>query len=225
MIMLAVLLSSRLLACKCDGEAEGMRQAQLEAEAEAKREAASRPPATKRSTAVEGSRKVDCTQLIDTAAFQEALGEQAPVTLREVGKSNPDFTASCSVVRGGEPMTAAQQKALLKRNGKLGVLPGDELCNVTAYCNVVEDEESFDKRCTDLTLGTNACVKVVAHGAEDVRSFRFLDKDTRCVIDVRGGPSMVDNDFIATCAKAARDRIGPPQIAAPGGAAPEAPTP
>jgi hypothetical protein len=62
-------------------------------------------------------------------------------------------------------------------------------------------------------MGSFACVKIVAQGSADVKSFRFLDAETRCVIEVRGGPSMTDNDFIARCAKAARDLIGPAQIA------------
>ena len=58
-----------------------------------------------------------------------------------------------------------------------------------------------------------------------MKRFRFFDDDTKCIIQVRGGPSNVDNDLIGKCAKAAHDLIGPDQIkvgappAAPAGAA------
>jgi hypothetical protein len=63
---------------------------------------------------------------------------------------------------------------------------------------------------------------IVAQGADDVKRFRFFDDDTKCIIQVRGGPSNVDNDLIGKCAKAAHDLIGPDQIKV--GAAPVAPT-
>ncbi|MEZ4363771.1 MAG: hypothetical protein R3B48_26570 [Kofleriaceae bacterium] len=213
-LIVGILLGSSLSGCTCDGEAEGMRQAQRESEEAAKREAATREAPRKLRPPVEGSRKVECTQLIDMTAFGEALGEKQPISVRDVTKTSPQSTSSCSLLRGGEPVSMAAQKALLKRNGRLGVLPGDELCNVTAFCSTIEDPERFEQKCRDLTLGTPACVTIVPHGPDDVQSFRFLDKETKCVIEVRGGPSMVDNDFIATCAKAARDLIGPEQISA-----------
>jgi hypothetical protein len=63
---------------------------------------------------------------------------------------------------------------------------------------------------------------IVAQGADDVKRFRFFDDDTKCIIQVRGGPSNVDNDLIGKCAKAAHDLIGPDHIKV--GAAPAAPS-
>ena len=63
---------------------------------------------------------------------------------------------------------------------------------------------------------------IVAQGADDVKRFRFFDPDTKCIIQVRGGPSNVDNDLIGKCAKAAHDLIGPDQIKV-GAAPPPAP--
>ena len=60
----------------------------------------------------------------------------------------------------------------------------------------------------DHSLGTFACLKVNAVGSDDVNVYRLLDEDTKCILEVRGGPSMVDNAVIAECAKAARDNIG-----------------
>jgi hypothetical protein len=221
-------------ACESNSEQAGLLEAQREAEAEAQREAkrmATEPPAAPKQRApVSGSRKLDCNQLIDMTGFREALGEKEPLAMRDVSKGAADANASCSLLRGGRTPTPKEQQAIIKRTGKLGVIGGDELCNVSAFCNTVEEEGRFKKRCGELkrqddeSMGSYACVKILPHGGTDVKSFRFLDAETRCVIEVRGGPSMTDNDFITRCAKAARDLIGPEQIAeAPAAVDPAAP--
>lgn len=210
--------AAAMSACKGNAEEEGMREAQREAEEEARKLAASASAAPKQRAPVAGSRRIECTQLIDMPAFRETLGEKEPLAMRDVGKSAVDANASCSLLRGGRTPTPKEQDAIIKRTGKLGVLPGDELCNITAFCNTIEDPERFKKRCAELkmqddeSMGSFACVKINPQGAADVKSFRFLDAETKCVIEVRGGPSMSDNDFITKCAQAARDLIGPEQI-------------
>ena len=62
-------------------------------------------------------------------------------------------------------------------------------------------------------MGGYACVRVVPTGEADVKLYQFFDEDTKCVIQVRGGASQTDNGTILTCAKTARDKIGPDQIA------------
>jgi hypothetical protein len=205
-------------AAGCDsGERAGAEEARRQAEREQKIKP-SVPPAQRMATPVPGQAHVPCAQLIDPAAFQTALGEKQPLTVRDELKSEPDAAASCSLVRGGKRPSEAEQKALLKQNGKLGVLPGDELCNVTAFCSTIEDPERFKAACKqrkdrdDESLGSYACVHIVGVGADDVKVFRLLDEDTRCVLQIRGGPSNVNNDTIQSCAKAARDTIGPAQI-------------
>ena len=83
--------------------------------------------------------------------------------------------------------------------------------------SVFPGSETFDRR--EWALGVRACVQTVQVGSDDVFSYKFLDSDTKCMFKVRGGPSMINNDLIATCAKTARDTIGKEQIAV-GGAAP-----
>jgi hypothetical protein len=217
MLLLTAMAASS--ACKGNSEEAGLREAQREAEAEAKRLGSAAPAAPRQRAPVTGSRKLDCNQLIDMTAFREALGEKEPLSMRDVSKGKVEANASCSLLRGGRTPTPREQEAIIKRTGKLGVIPGDELCNITALCNTIEEEERFKKRCGELhleddeSMGSYACVKMIPHGGADVKSFRFLDPETRCVIEVRGGPSMEDNDFITACAKAARDLIGPAQIA------------
>jgi hypothetical protein len=179
---------------------------------------------------VPGEQKLTCAQLIDVDKFTQLLGETAPVVIHQT-KDDAEAAASCSVIRGGKPPTEAEQTALKKKNGRLGVMPGDEICNIATYCWTIEAADRFAKKCVDskatmdTVLGFPACVRVQAEGAADKNNYRFFDDDTKCIIGVRGGPSMVDNDIIGKCAKGAHDLIGPDQIkpgAAP--AAPAAPT-
>jgi hypothetical protein len=209
-----------LLALAACGNSEraGAEEAQRQAEAEQKAKAGTAAPAQRMSTPVRGEAHVPCTQLIDPAAFQAALKEKQPLTVKDVTKAEPEATASCALVRGGKRPTEAEQQAMIKHSGKLGVLPGDVVCNVTAICSKIMDAEQFKASCKqrkdhdDESLDSYACVQIVAVGADDVKVFRLLDEDTRCILEVRGGPSNVDNELIRTCAKTARDTIGPAQI-------------
>lgn len=161
---------------------------------------------------VEAPTKIACDRLIDAARFTTALGEKAPLTIKEV--TNPDATAACSLIRGGTKPSAAAQQKLLQTTGRLGVLPGDAVCEVAAYCWTIEDAARFATTCArrggklDDTTGGPACVVTVAAGADDRELYRFLDEDSRCVITVQGGPANVDNDQVRACAKTAREAIG-----------------
>lgn len=223
--IIAIFLSLALLACS-KGANEGAEEAKKQAEKEQKEKEASGGVAKKISPPVAGRAKLDCKSVIDTAKFTEVLAEPEPVTVTE-SKSEPDAAASCSVLRGGKRLSDAEQKAKLKKEGRLGVMAGDEICNVSTFCWTIEDPERFRTRCKELkendddSLGFYSCVLVVAQGADDVKRYRFFDHDTKCIIQVRGGPSNVDNDLIGRCAKAAHDLIGPDQIKV--GAAPAAP--
>jgi hypothetical protein len=223
---IAIILSLALLACS-KGANEGAEEAKKQAEKEQKEKEASGGVAKKINPPVPGRAKLNCNAVINAAQFTQVLGEVEPVTVAE-SKSEPDAAASCSVLRGGKRLSDAEQKAKLKKEGRLGVMAGDEICNVSTFCWTIEDAERFRKKCAEMkdtdddTLGFYACVLIVATGADDVKRFRFFDDDTKCIIQVRGGPSNVDNDLIGKCAKAAHDLIGPEQIKV--GAAPaEAP--
>lgn len=216
-----------LPACS-NAENAGAEAARRQAAAEQKAKDTKAAPAKRMATPVAGQTRLPCTQLIDAAAFQTALGEKEPLTVKDVTRSEAEATSSCSLIRGGKRPNEAAQQALLKKDGKLGVMAGDELCNVTAICSTIEEPERFKAACKarkeqdDDSLGSYACVRVVAVGADDVKVFQLLDEDTRCVLRVRGGPSNVDNDLIRSCAKAARDSIGPAQIRVDGAPAPAA---
>ncbi len=217
-----------LVACT-KGAKEGEEEAKREAERIQKEKEKTGGVARTIRPPVPGQAKIPCEQLIDTAKFGEAIGEKEPVTMKELTKSEPDAAASCSYHRGGKRLNQKEQEALLKKEGRLGVLAGDELCNVTAFCYTIEEAQRFKEKCharkdkDDDSMGSYACVQVVAQGIDDVFVYRFFDEDTKCILQVRGGPSNVNNEIIRNCAKAARDMIGPAQIAvgAPGNEMPK----
>lgn len=165
------------------------------------------------------STRIGCDRLIDAARFTSVLREAAPLTVRDETMGDREATSACALVRGGTKPSEAEQRLLLKQRGRLGVMPGDVVCRVTTYCWTIEEPDRFEKRCTerggraDDRTGGRACLRVTPMGADDVDSYLFLDEDTRCVLDVRGGPSNVDNDLIRSCAKTARETIVPARIA------------
>ena len=219
-ISLAVIVG--LGACAKGGDA-GREAARKEAEAEDKAKMAAHEPAKVMRPPVRGQTKLPCTQLIDPAAYQQALGEKEPMTVKE--KGDPNATSSCGLFRGGKRPGEAEQKEIIKREGRLGVLPGDESCRVSAFCSTIETLEAFKQRCKDRrdeSMGSFACVRIISQGADDVPLFRFFDDDTKCIIEVGGGPSNVNGEQIRACAKVARDTIGPEQIADGGAPAPAA---
>lgn len=203
----------------CGNKEDAREEAKREAEALEKK-AESPKPAEKKLPPVPGEQHVPCDQLIDPAAFQAALGETEPLAVKDATAQDAEAAASCSLVKGGEKLDLKQQEALAKKtNRRMGVLPGDDICNITAYCWTVETEEGFKGRCKQrgreedaTTLGGFSCVQVVQQGADDVKVFQFFDPDTKCILQARGGPSNTDNDKIAACARTARDTITPERI-------------
>jgi len=202
----------------CGNKEAAREEAKREAEALDKKAEAPKP-AEKKLPPVPGEQHVPCDQLIDVASFQTALGETETLAIKDATAQDAEAAASCSLVKGGKKLDAKQQEAIAKKtNRRLGVLPGDDICNITAYCWTVESEEGFKNRCKqkglqeDTSMGNFACVQIVAQGADDVKVFRFFDTDTKCIVQARGGPSNVDNDKILACANTARDSITPDRI-------------
>jgi len=229
--VIAIVVSVVLGACS-KGENAGAEEAKKQAEAELKAKVDRGESAKKISPPVPGQQKLLCENLIDAAAFTSAMGETETLTVKDKQKDEPEAAASCALVRGGVRPSATEQAALLKKNGKLGVIPGDPVCIVTAYCWTIEEPERFKTKCAqkkdsdDESMGTYACKQTVMVGAFDVFVYSFFDADTKCIIKAQGGPSNTDNDVIRKCAMAARDGIGPAQIAVGGAAkAPAAPAP
>lgn len=218
-----------VLASAC-GDSKEKALEELRKQAEADRANAPKPQTKTITVPVPNEAKLPCTQVINVEAYQTALTEKDPLTLVDVTSKKGDAAADCNLVRGGKRLSDAEQAKLLKEKGRLGVLAGDMVCNVRLLCYSFVTPEKFKERCAekkeraDNSMGTFACVQTVISGIYDMEVYRFLDDDTKCVIEVRGGPSNTDNESVRACAKVARDTIGPPQIAV-GAAPPPKPEP
>jgi len=229
MLLALCALSSSLIGC--GKENAGAEEARKEAEAALKDKMDKGEVPKTLKPPVPGTTKLDCNKVIDAAAFTTALGEKEPLTIGDTSKSDTEAAAICNLVRSGKKLTTAEQTALTKKTGKLGVLPGDPLCQVTLRCSTIEDPDKYRKKCeeqaaadakrasmpfagvrADDSMGNFACLQIVPTGAVDAQVFKFFDADTKCIFEVRGGPSNQDNDLVRTCAKTARDTIGPTQI-------------
>jgi hypothetical protein len=232
MRVLFAAIAASLIGCG-DGRKAAIEEAQKQAEAElaAKKDAGGVPKTIKPPVA--GEAKLDCTKIVDLEKFQTAMGEKEPLSIADVSKSDKEAAAICNLNRGGKKLDANAQAALTKKEGKLGVLPGDTLCQLTLRCSTIEAADKYRKKCEeqaatdakrssspfsgvrpDDTMGTFACVQIVPTGAHDAQVFKFFDDDTKCVFEVRGGPSNQDNDLVRNCAKTARDTIGPDALKA-----------
>jgi hypothetical protein len=221
-IVIAAVIQLGLAAGCGSGEEEGKQAADQQAVQDNK----DHPPPPRTEPKVQDKMPVPqdvqlpCSQVIpDASGFTSAIGEKDPLTVADQDSSHKSSTFSCALIRGGKRPSNAEQQAALQKVRRLGTLPGDVLCGITAYCSLLEEEKHFKERCkeqndqdSDAMGGTYACVHVVGQGVYDQYTYKFLDADTRCVLEVRGGPQMMDNDLIARCAKAARDLIGPDQI-------------
>lgn len=230
------LVSLLVLAAACNAEEEGRAAAKREAAFARKEAEALVKPADRIEVAVPQGQHRPCAQLIDPPAYTAALGELEPLTVRDGADPTGTATASCSLVRGGKRPDAREQERIIKKQGRLGVIPGDEVCNVTLHCWVVDDETKFASRCKATpsepykspdngTTGGFACKETRPQGEFDIDSYKFYDARTRCTFSVRGGPSMTDNEIIAACAKTARESIGPDHIKAGAPARYEVPAP
>jgi len=236
-----VLIAICLLSA-CDKGNSAVEEARRQNEAElAKAKAETLPKAIRPPVA--GMTKLPCSQVIDIDKYTAALGEKDPLTIRDVSATDKDAAATCDLIRGGKKLTVEQQQAILKKEPRLGVIPGEPVCQVALLCSTIEEADKYRKKCEeqaaidlkkaqspfsgvrgDESMGNFACVQIVPTGAFDAQVFRFFDADTKCVFQVRGGPSLQDNELVKKCAQTARDTIGPQQIAV-GAAPPKAEAP
>ena len=180
-----------------------------------------RTEVVKVATALPGGVTIPCEELLDVEKLTPLLEEKDTVTLQNMKEIGP--TAVCSIRRGGEVMEQKKQAEESKRTGKLGVLAGDELCHVTVHCSIPAQDDQFQLDCKNQIeagnrqsnddIGTFACIKITPKGPTDAYTYKFIDPDSRCVMSVRGGPSVNEEADVQKCAKAIKDVVGPEQIA------------
>lgn len=206
-----------LIACSSGESVEDYNKKRAEA-ADKKRP---KSKVTKVKTALPGGVTIKCNDMLDVEKLTALMEEKDPVRLQDMKEIGP--TSVCSIKRGGELMDQKKQAEESKRTGRLGVLAGDELCHATIHCSIPASDKQFELDCKNKIeagqrqsnddIGTFACIKVTPKGPADAYTYKFIDPDSRCVMSVRGGPSVNDEAAVQKCAKAVKDTIGPETIA------------
>jgi hypothetical protein len=164
--------------------------------------------------AVPYGKQVACENVFDPATFSAAVGIEAG-EMKDKGPSNRDASLSCAFHRGGEPpKDNAQLRKLEKEGVKLGVLPGDEYCMVTAYCSQANNVENLKTTCeqrndsmNDSAVGQPACVHQTERGVEYAYTYRVVHPTTQCLLEVMGGPSVTDEQLVQNCTRTALDDL------------------
>lgn len=218
-LALPVTLAFSVIACSSDKD-DAVKPAEPEVKEKKKRS-----NVKKFESAVPYGKHVACADLIpDPAPFAAALaaaGMETPEIgeVRDKSKSNLEATSVCAFFRAGTPPSDKdQQRAYLKGGMKLGVLPGDEYCTVTASCSYPTDLDDFKKKCQaegsreDQGLGQFACVREFQRAELYAYTFRTIDVDSQCIFEVMGGPSVTDENLVRACTKAAIDSVTPEHI-------------
>lgn len=162
-------------------------------------------------------KQVACADLLDPEGLSAMLGEELDIEDR--ASTKPDATSVCGLMRTGSPPSAAVQKRRSEKTGLLGVLPGDELCTIEAYCSTPSSIEGLLDRCgeggdqVNEDLRVPACVHQTQRGPKWAYTYRVFDDQTSCVLRVLGGPSVTDEDLVQRCTNAALTTIGPDDLA------------
>jgi hypothetical protein len=212
--LLAVLIACSGLACPSAQDAEEFAKSQAKA--------ADKGPTgkvIKVDTPLQSGLHLACADLLPVQELTTLLEEKEPVTLLDQTDKNPDSTSTCSIRRGGQPLSEKEQARIVEKKGRLGVMGGDELCNLTLYCAVPADEGALKERCNtegslgNHTLGVFSCVKVTPKGADDGYSYKFIDEDSKCTMLMRGGPSVVEEPLVQACSRAAMKLINAESLA------------
>lgn len=213
LIAAAVLIFS---ATACKGEIEGGEQP------ETKPVAKKRSNVVKLTTAVPYGKQVPCTDFLpDVTVFATRMAQDVG-SVKDRGSGNSNASAVCSLVRGGEPAAEVKEaKTFQEKYDRLGVQPGDEFCMVTAYCSLSNDAEAFKDKCEKdgnrrTTLdGQFACLRETPKGPDYSYTYKFIEPDTKCLVEVMAGPSVGEQEVVRLCALATRDSITMAGVANP----------
>ncbi len=202
LLAISLILTTSAFACK--GELQGEEPAE-------KPVVKNKSNVIKLKTAVGYGQHLACADVFpDTAPFTEKMGDEIG-SIKDRGKSNSAATMVCSLIRAGEPPESPKElKTLEDKYAKLGVLPGDEYCMITAYCSLANDAETFKAKCEadghqrSALEGEFACLRSTEKGAEYSYTYKFIEPDTKCTVEAMAGPSVNDQEMVKNCALAAR---------------------
>jgi hypothetical protein len=206
-----LLLGAAISTTACKGEIEGGEQPETKPEENKKK---SNVVSIKSS--VPTGKQVACSDVFpDPAVFTAKLGTMHEIgEIKDNSKSNSSSTFVCALIKAGEPpKTPKELKTLEDKYSKLGVLPGDEYCQISAYCSIHMEEDSFREKCEkdnnqpSSLDGQFACLRATPKGVEHAYTYKFIEPDTKCLVEAMAGPSVNEEDLVRNCAIAARDAM------------------
>jgi hypothetical protein len=169
-------------------------------------------PAVRVKVPVVGGKKIACADLIPSVEpFTRALGQEVRLEDFNTHSRQKDASAVCKFIHAGERPSKEEQEKLLIQHGKLGVLGGDPYCEIRAYCSL-PDQPDFEQKCRERSSGHNdlgvfACVTISQRGPADAYRYKLIEPDTKCVLDILGGDSVVGDEIVRACAAAALEAI------------------
>jgi hypothetical protein len=221
--VIVLVLALAMAGCASEGESEGGQGGDKAGDtsggaptgqpSKAEKQAAPASNIQRVPIAVPYGKQVSCADVIDPALFSKYIGDQVG-EVKDRSKSNSESSLSCALIRAGKPPSSDAQLRKFQREGmKLGVLPGDEYCQVTAYCSLSTDDERFEKKCEEQrdssneAVGQFACVHTSQRGTKEAYTYRVIDPDSRCILEVMGGPSVTDEPLVQNCTRAALEDI------------------
>jgi len=212
-ILAAFLLLTSVAACK--GELEGPEPSKEPVKKD-------KSNVVKLKTAVPYGKHLACADVFpSTEIFTTTMGDEIG-EIKDRSKSNSSATMVCSLIRAGEPPTSPKEaKTLEEKYAKLGVMPGDEYCQISTFCSLANDLDTFKSKCEadgnqrGTLDGEFACVRASEKGVEYSYTYKFIEPDTKCVVEAMAGPSVNDEAMVKNCASAARTAITAASVANP----------
>ncbi len=172
-------------------------------------------------TTVPWGQKVACAKILDPVAIAAALGE-AEVTISDATQTGEkEATSICSVRKTGKVLNEKAQNKLMEKEGfKIGVQPGDEICQLRAYCSYSYDiadtkkkAEAMGQAC-NTDIGDLTCVQQVQAGADYRYVVTVLDPDSKCRY-VISPTTITEQAPMMACAKAFVEQISKDKLQAP----------
>jgi hypothetical protein len=172
-------------------------------------------------TTVPWGKKVACAKILDPVAVAAALGE-AEVTISDTTEAGEkEATSICSVRKTGKVLSEKEQEKLGQKEGfKIGVQPGDEICQLRAYCSYTYDiadakkkAESMGQTCST-DIGDLTCIQEVQAGADYRYIVTVLDPDAHCQYKI-SPTTITTKEPVLACAKAFVDQISKEKLQAP----------
>lgn len=166
---------------------------------------------------------VPCSTLVDPVKIGASMGKE--VTIQDVSKIDDRANAVCRIRLGGTPLTEAELKKLQGKDPEiaiLGIVPGDEICQITLLGSFPYSVDDATKKCTkdggtvlgegEGRIGDFTCMETVQAGSTDRYIVTIMDAETKCTYRINPGPGATDLALTNACAKAALDTIGPENL-------------